>query len=79
VLNELNADNESCGFRIALQGPRFYGRRLGSEATRLALDYALTVPGVQRVELEVYDFNQRAQHVYEFGFVHEGTKREALR
>lgn len=80
VLNELNAANESCGFRIALQGPRFYGRGLGSEATRLVIDYAFTVVGVHRIELEVYDFNPRARHVYEkAGFVHEGTKRDALR
>jgi RimJ/RimL family protein N-acetyltransferase len=38
------------------------------------------VVGVYRVELEVFDFNPRARHVYEkVGFVHEGTKRDALR
>lgn len=80
VLNELNADNESCGFRILLQGPRFYGRGLGTEASRLVLDYAFGVIGVHRVELQVYDFNPRARHVYEkLGFVHEGTMRDALR
>jgi RimJ/RimL family protein N-acetyltransferase len=80
VLNELDMANESCGFRIALQGPRFYGRGLGSEATRLVVDYAFNVVGVHRIELEVYDFNPRARHVYEkVGFVHEGTKRDALR
>lgn len=80
VLNELNADNESCGFRILLQGPRFYGRGLGTEASRLVLDYAFGVVGVHRVELQVYDFNPRARHVYEkLGFVHEGTMRDALR
>lgn len=80
VLNELDASNESCGFRIALQGPRFYGGGLGSEATRLVVDYAFNVVGVHRIELEVYDFNPRARHVYEkVGFVHEGTKRDALR
>jgi RimJ/RimL family protein N-acetyltransferase len=80
VLNELNADNESCGFRILLQGPRFYGRGLGTQASALVLDYAFGVVGVHRVELQVYDFNPRARHVYEkLGFVHEGTLREALR
>jgi RimJ/RimL family protein N-acetyltransferase len=35
--------------------------------------------GVNRVGLEVYDFNPRARHVYEkIGFVHEGTMRETL-
>ncbi|HEX9065878.1 MAG TPA: GNAT family protein [Streptosporangiaceae bacterium] len=80
VLNELSQANESCGFRILLQGPRFYGRGLGTEATRLVVDYAFTVAGVHRIELEVYDFNPRARHVYEkVGFTHEGTKRDALR
>jgi RimJ/RimL family protein N-acetyltransferase len=80
VLNELDVPNESCAFRIALQGPRFYGRGLGSEATRLVTGYAFNVVGVHRIELEVFDFNPRARHVYEkVGFVHEGTKRDALR
>jgi RimJ/RimL family protein N-acetyltransferase len=80
VLNELSTQNESCGFRILLQGPRFYGRGLGTEATRLVIDYALTVVGVHRIELQVYDFNPRARRVYEkVGFVHEGTMRDALR
>ena len=80
VLNELNAANESCGFRILLQGPRFYGRGLGTEASRLALGHVFGAVGVHRVELQVYDFNPRARHVYEkLGFVHEGTMRDALR
>jgi RimJ/RimL family protein N-acetyltransferase len=80
VLSELSLPNESCGFRIALQEPRFYGRGLGSEATRLVIGYAFTVVGLHRIELEVYDFNPRARHVYEkAGFVYEGTKRDALR
>jgi RimJ/RimL family protein N-acetyltransferase len=79
VLNELNRQNESCGFRILLQGPRFYGRGLGTEATELVVGYAIDVVGVHRVELQVYDFNPRARHVYEkVGFVHEGTMRDAL-
>ncbi|HET7014351.1 MAG TPA: GNAT family protein [Streptosporangiaceae bacterium] len=79
VLNELSRQNESCGFRILLQGPRFYGRGLGTEATQLVIDYAFGTVGVHRIELEVYDFNPRARHVYEkLGFVPEGTKRDAL-
>ena len=80
VLNELNVGNAACGFRIALRGPRFYGRGLGTEATQLILDYAFGVVGLHRIELQVYDFNPRARHVYEqVGFVHEGTMRDALR
>lgn len=80
VLNELDADNRSCGFRISLIGPRAFGRGFGTEATRLILAHAFETVGVNRIELEVYAFNPRARHVYEtVGFVHEGTKRQALR
>lgn len=40
VLNDLDADNLSCGFRILLVGPRHFGRGLGTEATRLILAHA---------------------------------------
>jgi RimJ/RimL family protein N-acetyltransferase len=78
VVNDLDVENRCCAFRILLQGPRFYGRGLGSEATRLAVEHAFGV-GLHRVELEVYDFNPRARRVYEkVGFRHEGTRRDAL-
>ena len=77
VLNHLDQDNLSCGFRIWISGP--INRGLGTEAVRLSMAYAFSV-GLHRVELDVYDFNTRARHVYEkLGFVVEGTKRQALR
>jgi RimJ/RimL family protein N-acetyltransferase len=79
VLNELDQHNASVNFRIALAGPHVFGRGYGTEATRLVLDYAFEVAGLHRVHLEVYDFNPRAQHVYEkCGFVVEGRHRDAL-
>ena len=79
VLNDLDRDNRSCGFRIGLR-PGFLDRGLGSEATRLIVAYALDTVRLHRIELEVYAFNPRARRVYErAGFVHEGTKRQALR
>jgi RimJ/RimL family protein N-acetyltransferase len=79
VLNGLDQDNQSCGFRIALLTP-YTDRGLGTEATRLILGYAFDTIGVHRVELEVFAFNPRARRVYEkVGFVYEGTKRQALR
>lgn len=80
VLNDLDSDNLSGSFRIALLGPRAFGRGLGTEATRLVLAHAFDSLALHRVELEVYAFNPRARHVYErVGFVHEGTRRQALR
>lgn len=76
VLNELDAGNQSCSFRIWISAAR--GRGLGTEATRLTVQHAFD-RGMNRVELEVYAFNPRARHVYEkVGFIHEGVKRQAL-
>jgi RimJ/RimL family protein N-acetyltransferase len=77
VLNDLDVDNRSCSFRIWITGAR--DRGLGTEATRLTMGYAFEEQALNRVELEVYDFNPRARHVYEkVGFVLEGVRRQAL-
>ncbi|MDP3894157.1 GNAT family N-acetyltransferase [Nocardioides sp.] len=77
VLHDLSPADRSCGFRIWIRGRR--GRGLGTEATRLTVRHAFEDQGLNRVGLEVFSFNPRARHVYEkVGFVHEGTRREAL-
>jgi hypothetical protein len=40
VLNDLDADNLSCGFRILLAGPGYYGRGLSAPSKRQALLWA---------------------------------------
>ncbi|REH54467.1 RimJ/RimL family protein N-acetyltransferase [Kutzneria buriramensis] len=78
VLNELDVNNNSCSFRIAL-GARGQNRGLGTEATRLVLGYAFERIGLHRISLEVYAFNPRARRVYEkVGFRFEGVLRDAL-
>jgi RimJ/RimL family protein N-acetyltransferase len=78
VLNDRDAGNQAIGFRIALRAG-FRDRGLGSEATRLVIDYAFDTLGLHRIGLEVYAFNSRARHVYErAGFAYEGTRRDAL-
>lgn len=79
VLNDYDAANESCNFRILI-GPRGRDRGLGTEATQLIVTYGLHELGLHRIELSVYAFNPRAQHVYEkVGFRIEGVRREAFR
>jgi RimJ/RimL family protein N-acetyltransferase len=79
ALNQLDPDNLSCTFRIALNS-RHTNAGLGTETTRLMLSYAFDTIGVHRVELDVFAFNPRARRVYEkVGFVYEGTRRQALR
>lgn len=79
VLNQIDWKNRSANFRIALAGQSFYGKGYGTEAARLLVEYGIQVLKLHRIELEVYDFNPRAQHVYEkIGFVTEGIKRDVL-
>ena len=70
--------NQSCAFRIAL-APGFRDRGLGSEATRLIVDYVFGSLPIHRIALDVFAFNPRAERVYErVGFVREGVQRDAL-
>lgn len=81
VINDWDPDNRSCGFRISL-APKGRDRGLGTEATRLIVDYVfdrIDGPSVNRLALEVYDFNHRGLAVYEkLGFRREGVLRQAL-
>lgn len=79
VLNELDAENRSAAFRIALAAARYFGKGYGSEAASLILEFAFDVLQLNRVSLEVFAFNPRAMHLYEkLGFRREGRLREVL-
>ena len=78
AINDWDPHNHSCNFRIAL-GPRGRNRGLGSEATRLIVDYVFANLPIHRIGLDVFSFNPRAAYVYErVGFVVEGTLRSTL-
>ena len=79
VLNEVDLDNDSANYRVWLAGPHVFGQGYGTEITRLVVDYALGTCCLHRVSLGVYDFNPRAQRVYEkCGFRLEGRRQHAL-
>ncbi|GAB3499687.1 GNAT family N-acetyltransferase [Nocardiopsis coralliicola] len=79
ALTDIDPDNESASYRIALSALQFTGRGIGKEATRLVLRYAFTAIGLHRVRLEVFTFNMRAIAVYRScGFTVEGRLRNAL-
>ena len=78
VFNEYDPNNLSVNYRIAI-GKAGQNKGYGTEATKLMVDYGFEHLGLNRIELEVYDFNARARHVYtSCGFVPEGRRREAL-
>jgi RimJ/RimL family protein N-acetyltransferase len=82
VINDWDPDNRACSFRIALSA-NARNRGIGTEATQLIVDYVfdeIDDPPVNRISLEVYDFNPRGLAVYEkVGFLPEGVLRDALR
>ena len=78
VLNELDDENASMNFRIALV-PGRPGHGYGTEAARAVLDHAFDTMGVHRVYLDVFSFNPRAARSYEkVGFQVEGRQRHTL-
>jgi diamine N-acetyltransferase len=56
------------------------GTGIGSEATRLVLDWAFTILGLRNVMLESYEFNEQAVRAYKrAGFQEIGRRRDAVR
>lgn len=79
VFNDIDFDNKSANFRIALANQKYFGKGYGSQATKLIIKHGFEVLDLHRIELEVFDFNPRAIHVYKkVGFVQEGVKRDVL-
>lgn len=70
VLSDFDPNTNSCGFRISLRGPDWYGRGLGTDAARLVVAHGLRTIGLEAISLEVLARNPRARVVYDkLGFV----------
>ena len=75
----VNYRNGSSGLGIAIGDPADTGRGYGSDALGTLLTFGFDQLRLERIELEVYDFNEPARRMYErVGFQHEGTSRHAL-
>jgi RimJ/RimL family protein N-acetyltransferase len=62
---------------IGIGEPGNWGRGYGYEALRLALDFAFHELNLYRVQLTVFEYNERAIALYEkLGFRREGVFRE---
>jgi RimJ/RimL family protein N-acetyltransferase len=80
VLNDLDRDNESMNFRIALRGLDVVGQGYGTEAGEAVINFGLGLVGLHRISLGVFDFNERALKSYKkIGFQTEGVRRHALK
>lgn len=79
ALQDIDPINRNCNIRIAISSQAQTGKGYGSEALKLMLNYGFGILNLHRIELNVFDYNARALHVYEkLGFKREGIQREAL-
>ncbi|HEV8546308.1 MAG TPA: GNAT family protein [Candidatus Limnocylindrales bacterium] len=78
-LHALDLRNGNAGIGIVIGDPADTGRGYGSDALAALLDFGFTELRLERLWLDVYDFNERGRHIYErAGFVLEATLRHDL-
>lgn len=64
VLNEINWQHRCANFRIALFDQKYFGKGLGSETLNLTLRFGFEKLTLNKIELEVFGFNDRAIRTY---------------
>jgi len=78
-LYELDLLNGSAGLGISIGEAADRGRGHGTDMLRALLWFGFGFLRLERIWLDVYDFNPGARRVYErVGFVHEGILRRAV-
>jgi RimJ/RimL family protein N-acetyltransferase len=78
-LFDLDLNNGSAGLGISVGETADRGRGHGTAMLRAMLGWAFAHLRLERVWLEVYDFNPGARRVYQrVGFVDEGVSRHAI-
>jgi len=78
-LHDVDLRNGSASLGIAIGDPDDTGEGYGTAALRALVAFGFDQLRLERIELDVYAFNERARRVYDrVGFVLEGTLRHAL-
>lgn len=71
--------NGNAGIGITIGEKALWGQGYGTDAMDALLDFGFGQLRMERLWLEVYDFNSRARRSYDkSGFVLEGTERHAI-
>jgi RimJ/RimL family protein N-acetyltransferase len=77
-LRDIDHHHRTASFGILIGEADARGRGYGTEAVRLALDYAFTALGLHNVMLTVYEYNHAGRRAYEkAGFRLIGRRRQA--
>lgn len=78
IVRQLDRKSHAAMLEIAVRTD-FQGRGVGRALLQEILDLADNSLGLRRIELEVFEDNQKARSLYESeGFELEGTRREAV-
>ncbi len=78
-LFHIDTVNGNAGIGISIGEKTLWGQGLGTDAMNALLDFGFGQLRLERMWLEVYDFNARGRRSYEkSGFVLEGTARHAI-
>jgi len=63
---------------VSIYNPEYWGKGYGQESMNLIVGFAFRTLNLDRVELDVFDFNKRAQKCYlKVGFKEVGRRRKA--
>ena len=77
-LFDFNWTSRSAEVGISIHNSEYWGKSYGAETLDLILQFAFRDLNMNRVELDVFDFNKRAQNCYlKVGFKEIGRKRKA--
>lgn len=75
----LDKQDKGAKFGILIGDKHYWNKGLGTEATKLILDYGFKKLQVHRIQLAVYSYNKRAIAIYKkLGFRLEGINREGI-
>jgi RimJ/RimL family protein N-acetyltransferase len=78
-LHEIDQENGSAAFGIAIGEKSEWDKGYGTDALNAIADFGFGELRLERIWLDVYEANLRAQRSYEkAGFTREGTMRRAL-
>ena len=78
-LDEFNWAAGTAWVGIGIGDPDYRGKGYGTEAMKLILKYAFNELNLHRVNLGVFEFNERAIKSYKkCGYKYEGTERELI-
>jgi RimJ/RimL family protein N-acetyltransferase len=78
-LFSMDSTNGNAGIGISIGERQLWGKGYGTDAMFALLDFGFGELRLERLWLEVYEFNARARRSYEkCGFVLEGTARKAI-